>query len=77
MFLCLSKPNVKKSVLGLHSAFRRFIYISKYYIKMILKTVAKTCKGVLKMDMTLVTRVKVKSNNKTVIDFNSGRNKDL
>ena len=29
------------------------------------------------MDMTLVTRVKVKSNNKTVIDFNSGRNKDL
>ena len=50
-FLCLDKQNVKKVFYDLQSAFREFMYISKWKI---LKTIPKTCEKVLKFNTNLV-----------------------
>ena len=92
IYLCLNKQTVKTVFDNiLYSLLRELIYIwkcKKINYNFLIK-VAKTCEKVLRclrsLNMSLTAKVKVaklsilneKSYNKTVIDFNFGRHKDL
>ena len=92
IYLCLNKRTVKKQFYDKFSTLRELIYIwkSKILHYNILKTVAKSCEKILrclrlkvehvfnnKSESCKISFLNEMSYNKTVIDFNFGRYKDL